>query len=67
MYRKPHHRFLQKFPLVGVLQVAMCVSSQVVKGLLEKEVSQKGFAMSSNSQTPLKNKSFRPNGSYKST
>ncbi len=28
MYRKPHHRFSLKFPLVGVSQVVMCVSSQ---------------------------------------
>jgi hypothetical protein len=45
------------------------LARKVVKGLLEKEVSQKGFAMSSDSQNAIKKKkkSFRPNGSYKST
>jgi hypothetical protein len=44
------------------------LARKVVKGLLEKEVLQKGFTMSSDSQNAIKNKkSFRPNGSYKST
>jgi len=29
MYRKPHHKFLQKFPVVDVSQVAMCGSLQI--------------------------------------
>ncbi len=40
--------------MVGVSQVAMWLSRKVVKGLLEKEVSQKGFAMSTDSQNAMK-------------
>jgi hypothetical protein len=28
-YRKPHHKFLQNFPMVDVSQVAMCGNSQI--------------------------------------
>ncbi len=39
MYRKLHHNFLQNFPVVDVSQVV--IPRKLVKGLLEKEVSQK--------------------------
>jgi hypothetical protein len=64
MYRKPHHKFLQNFPVVDVSQVAMCVSSQISERVIGEGSFAKGFTMSSNSQ---KIKSFTPNGSYKST
>jgi hypothetical protein len=34
------------------------LARKVVKGFLEKEVSQKGFAMSSDSQNPIKKKNL---------
>jgi hypothetical protein len=43
MYRKPHHRFSQKFPLVGVWQVAMCVSSQISEKVIGEGSFTKGF------------------------
>jgi hypothetical protein len=46
MYCKTHHKFLQNFPVVDVLQVAMCVSSQIN----ERVTGEESFAMSSNSQ-----------------
>jgi hypothetical protein len=68
MYRKPHHKFLQNFPMVDVSQVAMCVSSQISEKVIGEGSFAKGFAMSFDSQNAIrKKKSFRPNGSYKST
>jgi hypothetical protein len=43
MYRKLHHRFSQKFPLVGVLQVAICVSSQINERVTGEGSFAKGF------------------------
>jgi hypothetical protein len=45
MYRKPHHKFLQNFPVVYVLQVAMCVSSLISEKVTRKGNFAKGFAM----------------------
>jgi hypothetical protein len=69
MYRKPHHKFLQNFPVVDVSQVAVCVSSQISERVTGEGSFAKGFAMSFDSQNTIKKnkKSFRPNGSYKST
>jgi hypothetical protein len=69
MGHKPHHKFLQNFPVVYVSQVAMCISSQISERVTGEGSFAKGFAMSSNSQNAIKKnkKSFKPNGSYKST
>jgi hypothetical protein len=70
MYRKLHHKFLQNFPVVDISQVVMCVTSQISERVTREGSFAKGFAMSSNSQNTIKKilkKSFRPNGSYKST
>jgi hypothetical protein len=56
MYRKPHHKFLQNFPVVDVSQVAMCVSSQISERVIGKGSFAKGFAMSSDSQNAIKKK-----------
>jgi hypothetical protein len=47
MYRKPHHKFLQNFPVVEVSQVAMCDNSQISKRVTGEGSFAKGFAMSS--------------------
>jgi hypothetical protein len=68
MYRKLHHKFLQNFPVVDVSQVVMCVTSQISERVTGEGSFAKGFVMSSDSQNTIKKiKSFRPNGSYKST
>ncbi len=54
MYRKPHHKFLQNFPVVDVSQVAMCVSSQISKRVTGEGSFAKGFAMSSDSRNTIK-------------
>jgi hypothetical protein len=54
MYRKPHHKFLQNFPMVDVSQVAMCVSSQISEWVAGKESFAKNFAMSFDSQNAIK-------------
>jgi hypothetical protein len=54
MYRKPHHKFLQNFPVVDVSQVAMCVSSQISERVTGEGSFAKGFAMSSDSQNTIK-------------
>jgi hypothetical protein len=58
-----------KLSVVDVSQVAMCVSSQISERVIGEGSFAKGFAMSSDSQYAIKKKkkSFRPNGSYKST
>jgi hypothetical protein len=43
MYRKLHHKFSQKFPLVGVSQVAICVSSQINEKVTREGSFTKGF------------------------
>ncbi len=48
MYRKPHHKFLQNFPVVDVSQVVMCVSSQINERVIGEGSFAKGFTMSSN-------------------
>jgi hypothetical protein len=53
MYRKPHHKILQNFPVVDVSQVAMCVSSQISEWVIGEGSFAKGFAMSSNSQNTI--------------
>jgi hypothetical protein len=53
MYRKPHHKFLQNFPVVDVSQVAMCVSSQSSKTIIGEGSFAKGFAMSSDLSWPF--------------
>jgi hypothetical protein len=55
MYRKPHHKFLQNFPMVDVSQVAMCVSSQINERVTGEGSFAKGFAMSFDSQNAIKN------------
>jgi hypothetical protein len=47
----------------------MCVSSQISERVTGEGSFTKGFAMSSDSQNAIKKnkKSFKPNGSYKST
>jgi hypothetical protein len=47
MYRKPHHKFLQNFPVVDVSQVAMCVRSQISERVTGEGSFTKGYAMSS--------------------
>ncbi len=60
MYRKPHHKFLQNFPVVDVSQVAMCVSSQISERVTGEGSFAKGFAMSFDlSQTFLSRKKSR--------
>ncbi len=54
MYRKPHHKFLQNFPVVDVSQVTMCVSSQISERVTGEGTFAKGFAMSSDSQNTIK-------------
>ncbi len=54
MYRKPHHKFLQNFPMVDVSQVAMCVSSQISEKVTGEGSFAKDFAMSSDSQNSIK-------------
>jgi hypothetical protein len=54
MYCKPHHKFLQNFPVVDVSQVAMCVSSQISERVTGEGSFAKGFAMSSDSQNAIK-------------
>jgi hypothetical protein len=54
MYRKPHLKFLQNFPVVDVSQVAMCVSSQINERVIGEGSFVKGFAMSSDSQYAIK-------------
>jgi hypothetical protein len=51
MYRKPHHKFLQNFPVVEVSKVAMCVSSQISERVTGEGRFEKGFAMSSDVST----------------
>jgi hypothetical protein len=53
MYRKPHHKFLQNFLVVDVLQVAMCVSSQISERVTREGSFAKGFAMSSDLSLPF--------------
>jgi hypothetical protein len=57
MYRKPHHKFLQNFPVVDVSQVAMCVSSQISERVIGEgsfaKGFAKGFAMSSDLSRPF--------------
>jgi hypothetical protein len=55
MYRKPHHKFLQNFPVVDVSQVAMCVSSQINERVIGEGSFAKGFAMSFDSQYAIPN------------
>jgi hypothetical protein len=43
MYRKPHHKFLQNFPVVDVSQVAMCISSQISERVTGEGSFAKGF------------------------
>jgi hypothetical protein len=50
MYHKPHQKNLQKFSMVDVSQVAMCVSSQISERVTREGSFAKGFPMSSDSQ-----------------
>ncbi len=60
MYRKPHHKFLQNFPVVDVSQVVMCVSLQISERVTGEGSFAKGFVMSSNlSRTFLSRKKSR--------
>jgi hypothetical protein len=54
MYRKPHHKFLQNFPVMDVSQVVMCVSLQISERVTRDGSFAKGFAMSSDSQNTIK-------------
>ncbi len=56
MYRKPHHKFLQNFPVVDVSQVAMCVSSQISERVIGERSFAKGFALSSDLSRPFFNR-----------
>jgi hypothetical protein len=56
MYRKPHHKFLQNFPVVDVSQVAMYVSLQINERVTGEGSFAKCFAMSSDSQNAIKKK-----------
>ncbi len=47
MYRKPHQKNLQNFPVVDVSQVAMCISLQISERVTREGSFAKGFAMSS--------------------
>jgi hypothetical protein len=53
MYHKPHHKFLQNFPVVEVSQVARCGSSQISKMVIKEGSFAKGFAMSSDLSRPF--------------
>jgi hypothetical protein len=53
LYRKPHHKFLQNFPVVDVSQVTMCVSSQISERVTGEGSFAKGFAMSSDLSWPF--------------
>jgi len=53
MYRKPHHKFLQNFPVVDVSQVAMCVSLQISERVTGESNFAKGFTMSSDLSRPF--------------
>jgi hypothetical protein len=53
MYRKPHHKFLQSFPVVDISQVAMCLSSQISERVTGKGSFAKGFAMSYDLSRPF--------------
>jgi len=53
MYRKPHHNFLQNFPVVDGSQVAMLVSSPSSKRVNGEGSFAKGFAMSSDLSRPF--------------
>jgi hypothetical protein len=53
MYRKPHQKILQKFLVVDVSQVAMCVSSQINERVTREGSFAKGFAMSSDLSRPF--------------
>ncbi len=69
VYRKPHHKFLQNFPLVDVSQVAMVVSSQSSERVTREGSFAKGFrnVIWFSKRHEKNEKCFRPNGSYKST
>jgi hypothetical protein len=56
MYRKPHHKFLQNFPVVEVSQVARCGSSQISKRVTKEGSFAKGFAMSFDLSRPFLNR-----------
>jgi hypothetical protein len=56
MYRKPHHKFLQNFPVVDVSQVVMCVSSQISERVNGEGSFAKGFVMLYDSQNTIKKK-----------
>jgi hypothetical protein len=43
VHRKPHHKFLQNFPVVDVSQVAMGVSSQSSERVTGEGSFAKGF------------------------
>jgi hypothetical protein len=58
MYHKPHHTFLQNFPVVEVSQVAMCISSQISERVTREGSFAKDFAMASDSQNAIKKKIF---------
>jgi hypothetical protein len=53
MYRKPHHKFLQNFPVVDISQVATWVSSQISEKVTGEGSFAKGFAMSSDLSRPF--------------
>jgi hypothetical protein len=53
MYRKPHHKFLQNFPVVDVSQVAMCVSLQISERVTGESNFAKGFTMSFDLSRPF--------------
>jgi hypothetical protein len=53
MYRKPHHKFLQNFPMVDISQVAMCISSQISERVTREGSFAKGFPMSSDLSRPF--------------
>jgi hypothetical protein len=53
MYRKPHHKFLQNFPMVDVSQVTMWVSPQISERVTGEGGFAKGFTMSSNLSRPF--------------
>jgi hypothetical protein len=60
MYCKPHHKFLQNFPVVDVSQVVMCLSSQISERVIGEGSFAKGFVMSSDlSRTFLGRKKFQ--------
>jgi hypothetical protein len=67
MYRKPHHKFLQNFPVVDVSQVAICVSSQISERVIGEGSFAKGFAMSSDSQYAIPNTQVQKGNFFFST